>query len=198
MTQEATSSMGLGDVLGILRRRRQPMVITAAAILLTALFAAIFWPPTYLAQGTILIEQQELPADLVRSTISSYADQRIQIITQRVMTTENLSQIIKRYDLYADRLKVEPREKVIKRMQDDIGFKMISADVIDPRSGNPTKATIAFTVSYKNRKAEVSAKVANELVSLYLQQNIENRAQRSSDAATFLNDESERLSKTIG
>ena len=52
-------------------------------------------------------------------------------------------------------------------MRDDIGLKMISADVIDPRSGRPTSATIAFEVSYTSRSADQAARVANELMTLF-------------------------------
>ena len=169
-----------------------------AGIVVLTMLLAFTWPATYKASGTILIEQQEVPLDLVRTTITSYADQRIQVITQQVMTTENLYKIILKYDLYAKERKYKSREVVLKKMHDDIGFNMISADVIDPRSGNPTKATIAFAVSYQNRSADLAARVANELVSLYLQQNIESRKERTADAATFLTSESQRLSTRSG
>jgi len=194
---QSASTLSLNDVLSIVRRRRVAMLLTAATILVLTVLLAFLWPATYRAAGTILIEQQEVPVDLVRSTISSYADQRIQMITQQVMTTENLYKIIMKYDLYSRERKFQSRELVMKQMHDDIGFNMISADVIDPRSGNPTKATIAFAVSYQNRSADIAARVANELVSLYLQQNIENRKERTADAATFLTGESQRLDDHI-
>src|ERR1700756_4002458 len=103
----------LADFLATLRRRRAPMTYTFIAVLLLSVLVAILWPPSYRATGTILIEQQELPTDLVRSAISSFADQRIQVITQRVMTTENLFKIIERYDLYPRLRQTEPREKII-------------------------------------------------------------------------------------
>lgn len=167
------------------------------AVLVVVIAAAFLWPATYKSTGTILIEQQELPSDLVRSTISSYADQRIQVITQRVMTTENLFKIIQRFDLYQRQRRTKTREAVIERMRDDIKFDMISADVIDPRSGHPTKATIAFSVSYSNRSADLAGRVANELVSLYLQENIQSRKERSADATSFLTEEGDRLNKRI-
>src|SRR6516164_7132746 len=180
-----------------LRRQRKALLWAALGVLLLALLAAVFWPPRYTATGVILIEQQELPNDLVRSTVSSYASQRIQVISQRVMTTENLMGIIQRYNLYADLRKRRPREEVIKEMRSDTALQMISADVIDPREGRPTKATIAFSITYRSPSAELAAKVANELVSLYLQQNIESRQQSSRDAAVFLTGESARLDRDI-
>ena len=81
------------DALAAIRRRRWPAIAVAIVILAVALTAAALWPATYRSAGTILIEQQELPADLVQSTVTSFADQRIQVIGQRVMTTDNLLRV---------------------------------------------------------------------------------------------------------
>ena len=112
-----------------------------------------------------------MPQELVRSTVTSYADERVQVISKRVMTTETLLNIIRRYDLYPKDRAKETREALLGRMRKDIGLKMISADVIDPRSGRPTSATIAFEVSYISRSPDLAAKVANELTTLYLNEN---------------------------
>jgi polysaccharide biosynthesis transport protein len=181
----------------VLRRRLRPLLLVCGAVLLLTALAAFFWPPRYSATGVILIEQQELPSELVRSTVSSYASQRVQVISQRVMTTENLMNIIQRYNLYPEMRRRKPREEVIKEMRHNTNLQMISADVIDPRDGRPTKATIAFSITFSSPSAELAAKVANELVSLYLQQNIESRQQSSKDAAVFLTNESIRLDKDI-
>jgi len=196
MTENA-QPVRITEMLSALRRRRSAMLLTFAAIVVISIVAAFAWPSTYKATGTILIEQQELPPDLVRSAITSFADERIHMITQRVMTTENLLKIIDRYDLYSKMRQSAPREKIIKRMRDDVSFEMISADVIDPKAGRPTKATIAFSVGYSNRSPDLAARVANELVSLYLQVNIESRQQDAASAADFLGGEADRLSKHI-
>lgn len=196
-TVSVTSAPSLADRLAALQRRRRPAITVAVVALVLAVGGALLWPATYRSTGTILIEQQEVPVDLVRSMVSSYADQRIQVISQRVMTTENLMRIIDRYDLYPEDRRSKPREVLLGRMRDDIKFSMISAEVVDPRLGRPTKATIAFSVSYDSRSAELAAKVANEITSLYLKENLENRRQLTDDAETFLAAEAERLSRQI-
>jgi uncharacterized protein involved in exopolysaccharide biosynthesis len=113
------------------------------------------------------------------------------------MTTENLMRIIDQYQLYPDKRRSEPREALIQRMHDDISFSMISADVVDPRMGRPVKATIAFSVSYENRSPVLAARVANELTTLYLNENLQSRKQLADDAANFLTAEAERLNKQI-
>ena len=190
--------LSLPEYLGIARRRLRPMLIALAAGLLTAAAVALFWPPAYRSTATILIEQQELPSDLVRSTVTSFADERVQMISQRVMTTETLLGIIRRYDLYPRERSSETRDQIIKRMREDVGVKMISADVVDPRSGAPTKATIAFTVSFTNRSADEAAKVANELTTLFLNDNVEARTQLADGAATFLQAQVTQVSQHLG
>jgi succinoglycan biosynthesis transport protein ExoP len=187
----------MADYLAAARRRRVPATIGAVTVLLVALGFAFFWPATYRATGTILIEQQEVPIDLVRSMVSSYADQRIQMISQRVMTSDNLMRIIDRYQLYPDKRRTEPREVLLERMREDIRFDMISADVVDPRLGRPVKATIAFSVSYDSRSPLIAAKVANEIVTLYLNENLQVRKQTADDTASFLTSEGDRLSRQI-
>lgn len=185
------------DVLRALRRRRIAMSVVFSIVMAVTLVTVLVWPPSFRAVGTILIEQQELPPDLVRSAITSYADQRIQVISQRVMTTQNLFKIIDRYGLYADMRQTAPREKIIRQMREDISFQMISADVIDPRAGRPTKATIAFSVGYANRSPDLAARVANELVSLYLQVNLDSRKQDAANAAEFMRAEAAALDRRI-
>src|ERR1700694_5502232 len=158
-------------VRGILRYRRTLLAVTAALVVVT-LGLALLWPPTYLSGATILIEQQEIPQELVRSAMTSFADQRVQVISQRVMTTQNLLSLIERYNLYPEIRLSKPREVLLQTMRNDISMKMISADVIDPRSGRPTQATIAFSVNYKSHSPELAEKVAKDLTSLYLNEHL--------------------------
>jgi succinoglycan biosynthesis transport protein ExoP len=185
------------DIVAALRRRLWPLIAVSIAVLLIAVTAAFVWPSSYRAMGTILIEQQELPADLVPSTITSFADQRIQTIGQRVMTTDNLLRVINRYNLYPKLRGKQPREVLIAQLRKDIHLQMISADVIDPRAGHPVKANIAFSVAFESDSPETAARVANEVISLYLDENVKTRRQQTADAERFLNDEANKLDKGI-
>jgi uncharacterized protein involved in exopolysaccharide biosynthesis len=187
----------LRDYLAAAGHRRRTLWATFGAAMLLGVSLAVFLPPQYRSAGTVLIEQQEMPQELVRSTVTSYADERVQVISKRVMTTETLLNIIRRYDLYPRERVKDTREALLKRMRKDIGMRMISADVIDPRSGHPTSATIAFEVSYTSSSAELAAKVANELTTLYLNENLNNRTQLARDAAQFLEAEGDRVNHQI-
>ena len=176
-----------------LRRRWVPMLLGGSAVMGLAVLAAFFWPPTYRSTGTILIEQQEIPEDFVRSAITSYADQRVQVISQHVMTSSNLLDIIGKYDLYPEARRTKAREAIVAAMRGDVKLDMISADVMDPRQGRATKATIAFSVSFKYRSPQVAAAVANELTSLYLRENLETRKAQAAGTENFLSSEAARI-----
>jgi succinoglycan biosynthesis transport protein ExoP len=194
--QQQQSADTREKLLSYWRRRRTFWIVGSLALAVTVLLA-ILLPATYRSMATILIEQQEIPQELVRSVITSFADQRVQIISQRVMTTQNLLSLIERYNLYPDIREKQPREVLLTKMRDDIGMHMISADVIDPRSGRPTQATIAFSVSYQSRSPELALKVANELTTLYLNENLTSRTQLSRQTSTFFSEEAARQEARI-
>ena len=187
----------IGDYLATLRRRKTPVFGAAVILFLIAAAVAIIWPSTYRSTATILIEEQEIPPDLVRSTISSYADQRIQVISQQVMTRANLLKIVDKYHLYQSYRRTHSTEETLDRVRRDIKLDILKADVVDPRSGSKTTATIAFTLSYDGETADGAQKVANELVSLYLNENLKNREQKTAEASTFLAEEAAKLSQHI-
>lgn len=195
MEEEQTKD--LKDYLVALRRRKKQILSTMGVLFVVSLLVAFLLPPVYRSTATILIEEQEIPTELVRSTITSYADQRIQEISQRVMTRANLMQLVEKYNLYPSQRRRETSEEILERMRKDIKLDIISADVIDKRSGMKTMATIAFTLTFNGETPDGAQKVANELTSLYLNENLKNRQQKSAETSTFLTEEAEKLSQHI-
>lgn len=190
-------SREISDYLSTVRRRKKSILTTAGVLFLITVAVAVVWPSKYRSTATILIEEQEIPSDLVRSTISSYADQRIQVISQQVMTRANLMQIVDKFNLYARYRRTHTTEETLDRVRDDIKLDILKADVVDPRSGSKTTATIAFSLTYQGETPEGTQRVANELVSLYLNENLKNRAQKTAETSTFLAEEAEKLSQHI-
>lgn len=173
--------------------RRLKLSLTVGLILVAiASGLAIGLPSYYKSRAVVLIEAQEIPQDLVRSLVTSYADQRIQVISQRVLTNSNLTTIIEKYDLYATERRKDPLEFVLEQMRKDISVTPISADVVDPKQGRATQATIAFEIAYESRTPQLAQRVANELVSLYLNENLKQRTETSTETLEFLNAEAER------
>ncbi len=186
-----------GDYLAILKRRKWQLIVPAVLFATIAVVVAQTLPAVYRSTATILIEQQEIPLDLIRTTVTSFADQRIQVISQRVMTTSNLGDIIEKYGLFPGIRRKQSLNTAVAEMRKNTDLEMISADVIDPRSGQAQKATIAFSLSFDDPSAVLTQKVTNDLVSLFLNENLRQREAAVNEASDFLREEVGKLADQI-
>jgi len=89
-----------GDYLTILKRRKWALVLPFVFIVMVSFLTALLLPSIYKSKAIILIEQREIPAEYVMSSMTTYAEQRMQIIKQRVLTSQQLKSLIKKFDLY--------------------------------------------------------------------------------------------------
>ena len=118
----ADYELTLNDYLQILHRRAYHITGIFTALLATTIVVALATPPVYESTGTILIESQEIPVDLVQASITTYADERIELIKQRVMTRDNLMSIIDKYQLYPDARRDMSPSQLIATIPNKINF----------------------------------------------------------------------------
>ncbi|MBA4391264.1 MAG: chain-length determining protein [Syntrophus sp. (in: bacteria)] len=186
------------DYFDILKRRKKSLILPILIVFFIAFIVVLVYPPQYRSMATILIEEQELPLDFVRTTVTGFAEQRLQALNQRIMSSTRLIEIIKRFNLYEDLRKKLTVEEVIEIMRKDIKFNTISADIVDPqRGGAPSPITIAFTLSYDGRNPQAVQQVAGVLSSLFLEENLKVREERAIGASKFLGEETMTLQKQL-
>src|SRR3974390_2436572 len=173
----------LRDLIAAGRRRWLQAALVAAALLGVSLPIAVLWPPTYRSSATILIEEQEIPRDLVRSTVTSYADERIQVIGQQVMSRGTLMELVDKFGLYARERKYTTNEDLLEKMRRDIRVQTVSADITDRRSGLPTAARIASKLSFNYPARATAQKVASELVTMYLNETLKTRREKADETS---------------
>ena len=109
-----------GDYVAILKRRKWSLVLPALIIFLTAVAIALALPSIYESTSTILIEEQEIPADFVMTTVTSYAEQRLQSINQRIMSFSRLLEIIQRFGLYPELQDKWTTEEIVEKMREEL------------------------------------------------------------------------------
>ncbi len=183
--------LSLRDYLAILKRRFWHFVLPFLAITIIGSAIVFILPPIYSSSGKILVESQQIPDEFIRSTVTGLANERIQIIRQRVMTRENLSQIIRKFKLF------DTQDRSISQSaQVDAIRSRISIDLIET-GARRGKATIAFNVSYEDRSAEQALRVANELLTLFLDENVRTRTARAAETTDFLETEAGKLQKQL-
>lgn len=188
---------GIGDYLEILNRHKKLVIYPAVLLMVLSAAVALLLPATYKSSGLILIESQEIPNDLVRSTVTSYADQRIAVIKQKLMTTAKVMAIVKKFNLYPNELKQSAPSAIVELFRENMIIDMVEASVTDPRSGRSKKANIAFNVSFMDKNPLVAQKVANELTTEFLTENVKTRTARASETREFLKEEGDKFQRKI-
>ena len=184
--------MELDDYLAILRKRKVAFLVTFFLILGIGVGIAFSLPPVYRSEATILIEKQEIPQDLVATTVTGYVQERIEEIRQRLMTYENLAAIAKQLNLFPELRKTGNVTAVVEAMR-----KSISVDMVDVKtSGSGRKgqtATVAFTVGFEAGDPRTAQKAANLLAEKYLIENKQARSEQAVEVSQFLEKEANKL-----
>jgi polysaccharide biosynthesis transport protein len=199
MINAEDKSQSFQHYLDILKRRKLSLLLPALVTIALALMVAFGLPPAYQSQAKILIQEQEVPQDFVRTTISSFAAQQVQVISQRILTVESIGGILGKFNLYEEGNTGSsgPSTELANKFRDNVLVELVSADVIDPRSGRPSEATIAFTLSFTDADADTAQQVTNELVTLFLNENLRERTRQVTSTEEFLKTEAEGLNKEL-
>src|SRR5262245_32525947 len=174
----------------ILKKRIFYLLVPSVVVFAAGFAGAMLWPPTFLSEGKILVESQQIPADLVRPTVTATAKERLQVIEQRVMTRDNLLAIADKYALFADRSDHLSRTEMLDLMRENIFIQPLE---LDPYRRLNENITVAVTVGFQHRRPEIATKVANELVTLFLNEDARNRTNRAMETTKFLAREVQKL-----
>ncbi len=193
----ADEGKGLGEFIAGLRRRKMLGALTAAIVFVVGAIVTVVWPTKYTSTAVILIEEPEVPEQLVQTTVTTFAAQQIQLINQRVMTSSNLAGIIEQFDLYPEKRRYLPTLLLVEDVQEQVQMDLVNVELTDPASGRPVVDTIAFTVGFEHDNPAVAQQVANELVSLYLEENVRSRTVQTAETSEFLGAEVERLDAEV-
>jgi uncharacterized protein involved in exopolysaccharide biosynthesis len=182
------------DVLIILKRRLLLFAAPAVAVLLLGLFVVMLLPAKYTAQGVILVVGAEIPSDLVRSTISAYAQERIEQIKTRVMTRARVLEIADKYNLFPRNRGFSDTQRV-NLVRQNVSVKYIRAE--GAQTGVGRDNTIAFSVSYTDRSPDKAYQAANELMSVFLTEDVRTRTTGASNTTEFFKAEAAKLAAQV-
>jgi uncharacterized protein involved in exopolysaccharide biosynthesis len=196
---------GIGDYLGIVRKRKRLLFLVGLPIIALGGLVALLLPDIYRASGLVEIEGAEnirQGADpTLQNTIARqsdeplYADQYVQSLSTAVLSDQNLSKLLAKEQLYEDQ-KDDPKS-ALKRLHQDVGVDMVTVPILDPESGREREVVTAFTVSYDNRDPQRAYRGAAWLTQAFLEGNREDRRNYASGTAKFFGSEAERMRKRV-
>ena len=90
------------DLFEIAYRRRWEIILPLFVAVIAGFSLAFILPKAYKASTTILAQPQQLPNDIVRSTVRDEEDTRLINIAQLILNRDSLERIVNDFDLYSD------------------------------------------------------------------------------------------------
>ena len=190
----ADYQLSFQDYVSIARRWALVFILTFGVVLTTSVVVALLIPRVYEATGTILAQGPQIPGDVVRSTVGGDVEQRIEAISQRIMTRENLLQIAAAHRVFdaPDGLALRDSD-VVAAMRQSINLRLLGNVATYQRPG----ATIPFNLSFQHGSPEKALEVTNALVTLFIESGSKARVEQASQTTEFLNQEADKLKKQL-
>jgi succinoglycan biosynthesis transport protein ExoP len=189
MGQESDGSLTLSveELLAAARRRRWWIFLSAFVCWMGGWIVGWLWPPTYKSEAVVLVEQQKVPEQFVPPNVALDLQDRVESVTQQVLSRTRLQAVIDRWHLYSPgrglRELLQSRDAV-EQMREDITIELVASD----RRDRPNAALMAFKIFYTADRPELAQRVNKELTDLFLDDN--NKAQQLSESTTaFLNNQ---------
>lgn len=192
-------------------RRKYLLIIPAVAGLVISIILSIVLPSYYKSSTLVLLEEQQVPETYVTPTDETTFAQRINTISQQILSRTRLEQIVNDFNL--DRqtsgqgvisrvlgiLTAEPRnkEELIAQVRRNIEFKVIRNQDESEAARNRNRRTEAFTISYIGKDPYVTMQVTNTIASLFIEENLKIREQYSEGTSEFLSGELDKAKEEL-
>jgi succinoglycan biosynthesis transport protein ExoP len=147
-------------------------------------------PDIFNSETLILVDPQKVPDSYVKSTVTGDIRNRLGTLSQQILSATRLQRIIDTLNLYPQERKELAREDVIMKMRKDISVSVVS-------DFGGSQDLQAFRISYSGRDPRLVSQVANELASLFIDENLKAREQQATDTNNFLQSQLQDARKTL-
>ena len=171
------------DIFRVLWRGKWLLV---APLLLSTVATAIYLPmlpDLFRSETLIMVVPQRVPDSYVRATVTSRIEDRLQTISQQILSRTRLEPIVTEFNLYAEMRRRLPMEDIVERMRRDITVQTVRGDI--------------FRVSYVANDPAVAQRVTERLSSLFIEENLRDREVLAEATDQFLESQLEDARKRL-
>jgi polysaccharide biosynthesis transport protein len=186
--EQGSAGFSLEQLPGILKRRHLHFLISLFLGWVVVWGSCWLMTPRYRSSTLILVEQPTMPKDYVVPNVADDIQERLQSITQQILSRTRLLHIIDELHLYSGAHGQMNRDEQVELMRKDIEIELVR-----DRSNRVT----AFNVYYTSHDPNTAQQVTSELTNLFINENLEVRQQQSEDTTKFLADQMETARKNL-
>jgi succinoglycan biosynthesis transport protein ExoP len=176
--EQNTEWRDLQHYLEVVRRRHVHFLVPLFLGWLIIWAASWLLPARYKSGTLILVEQRTMLSNYVVPNVVDDLQNRLQSITQQILSRTRLLLIIDKLNLYGEtHRQITPDEKV-ELMRKDIDIELVR--------GTQGDQITAFRVHYSARDPHIAQRVTGELTNLFISENLRVRQQQSEDTTKFI------------
>lgn len=164
---------------------------------------AMSWllPSTYQSDALIVVEQQKVPEHYVVSNVTERLQERLQTMTQQILSRTRLQSTIERFHLYSSRRGLRrflQSEDPVEQMRKDIKIEAAQTPVGSLGGAVPERPELtAFRISYSAETPQLAEQVNIELTSLFINESLRSQQQLSESTTSFLGNQLKEASDKL-
>lgn len=176
-------------IIDMVIKRRWIVMIPFFLAMIIGIVLSVKLPRIYQASTMILIQPQKVPQSYVQSIVTSDPGERINTLSQQILSRTNLEKIIEEFKLYKgpefENLYVEDKINSLRRN--------ISVSV----SNDKRRDSDAFTISYQGKDPQRVMRITNTLSTFFIDENLRIREAQAVGTSDFLDDELTVMKKRL-
>jgi len=172
----------IGRYLAIVSHYKWLLILSAITFWIVGLGISLVLPAKYQSETVILVEQPKVLTQYVPPNVAIDLQQRLQSLTQQILSRTRLTRIIDTFGLYGKKPGQPVSDDLLQRMRNDITIDLIKA------SGHGDELS-AFKVSYSAPKAALARDVVGQITTLFIDANVRNQQQMSEETTAFLDNQ---------
>ncbi len=183
-------ALDVEDYIDILRRHKGWVFGPFLLTLVASVVGVYIWPDRYESVALVKIVPQQVPENMVQSTVTQDMADRITSLATTVLSRNVLTNIINNFSLYPNERKHLPTDDVVELMKKDLHINPIIA-------GSNGRNVPAFTVQFRYEDRKLANKVVQNVADRFIQESLSNRSSQTSGATQFLKDQADQAKKDL-
>jgi succinoglycan biosynthesis transport protein ExoP len=188
LEEQSSQGFDLQHYLGVVRRRHLHFLIPLFIGWAAVWGASWVLPPRYQSSTLILVEQPTMPKDYVTPNITDDLQQRLQTITQQILSRTRLLHIMDQFRLYASEHAKRTPEDRVELMRKDIDIELVR---------DSHNQVSSFNIFYSSHDPHLAQQVTSEITNLFINENLEVRQQQSEGTTKFLESQLEATRQNL-
>jgi uncharacterized protein involved in exopolysaccharide biosynthesis len=162
------------DIIRIALRNVRLLVLPVAICTAAAVVIGGYVPKKYRSETLIMLVPQRIPEAYVKAAAEMNIENRLATLEGQLLSRSRLEKIILDLNLYEQLRQTRPLEAVVEKMRSDITVSVEG------------KESSAFRIQYVSAQAKSAQQATQQLASLFIEENLRDRANVSEDTNQFL------------